>query len=133
MFVYLTFVFFVLCIYTYFKHKIAKLCNIIYQKCKVYLCIKYQAVFMLCYNYNTVSCGRYIYSWSHTGNARAASICSQVLLLLAYIVCLLVSVRVCANDCINNIMINRNASCYVSIIYAKKWLLRVFFAACLRV
>ena len=31
---------------------------------------------------------------------------------------------VCANDCINNIMINRNASCYVSIIYAKKWLLR---------
>ena len=29
MFVYLTFVFFVLCIYTYFKHKIAKLCNIV--------------------------------------------------------------------------------------------------------
>ena len=39
---------------------------------------------------------------------------------------------ICANDCINNIMINRNASCYVSIIYAEKWLLRVFFAACLR-
>ena len=63
---------------------------------------------------------------------RAASIYSQVSLLFAYIVCLLVSVRVCANDCINNIMINRNASCYVSIIYAEKWLLRAFFDACLR-
>ena len=63
---------------------------------------------------------------------RAASIYSQVSLLLAYIVCLLVSVRVCANDCINNIMINRNASRYVSIIYAEKWLLRAFFDACLR-
>lgn len=39
---------------------------------------------------------------------------------------------VCANVCINNIMINRNASCCVSIIYASTWLLRVFFAVCLR-
>ena len=30
-------------------------------------------------------------------------------------------------------MINRNASCYVSIIYDEKWLLRVFFSICLRV
>lgn len=68
----------------------------------------------------------------YTGNARAASIYSQVLLLFAYIVCLLVSGGVCANVCINNIMINRNASCYVSIIYDEKWLLRVFFSICLR-
>lgn len=45
----------------------------------------------------------------------------------------LVSDGICANDCINNIMINRNASCYVSIIYDEKWLLRVFFSVCLRV
>ena len=44
----------------------------------------------------------------------------------------LVSVRVCANVCTNNIMINRNASCYVSIIYDEKWLLLVFFSICLR-
>ena len=39
---------------------------------------------------------------------------------------------VCANVCANNIMINRNASCYVSIIYASTWLLWVFFAASLQ-
>lgn len=36
MFVSLTFVFYILCFYTYFKHKIAKLCNIVYVKYKVY-------------------------------------------------------------------------------------------------
>lgn len=39
---------------------------------------------------------------------------------------------VCANVCTNYIMINRNASCCVSIIYTSTWLLRVFFAVCLR-
>lgn len=35
----------------------------------------------------------YMFLVTYTGNARATSIYSQVLLLLAYIVCLLVSVR----------------------------------------
>ena len=49
--------------------------------------------FYVCYNIICIMWALYMFLVAYTGNARAASICSQVLLLLAYIVCLLVSVR----------------------------------------